>query len=646
MSILKRVCEETPAPIRDTNPEVPPSLVEVIEKLHAKDPAQRFQSAREVADLLEQELARLQHPAGSQLSATPLAAPPARKVSRRRAVAAAMLVLALAAALALTEGLGITRLLATVARPSSPPGIPSEKVEPRGSPSVTAAIDATSAASAAPESWTVLFNARDLAGWKHHPQNQGEWRVVDGVLTGTGPTSMLYSQRGDYEDFHLRAEARITNGGDAGILFRVPWSEDRALFSGGYQAEISGRGGPTGTIYLQRPWTQLAGAALGPPLPGEWFLMEVIAIGNGLEVRIDGKTRAKLDHPDATFPRGHIVLEVSHPAHIEFRKLEIREFTPRLPARTKPFVILGRQAVPERNFATLAEAVLAAADGDTIEIRGNGPFVIAPIDFGDKALVIRAAPGYRPVIASRYEAPMITHLLNTRASLVLEGLEFDWVVSGERNASPCLVHVAPPAPLFVAHCRIVASGRTNVLASRGNCAVRNCEILHRANHAVEWIPVRNGKLIVDGCTIAGRGVNLVLGYQGAAIEPGSIEFTRNSYTQDSIAGGPPIVLARWSNVGPADQPLSLHVADNVMSSKRFMILTDRPDVGELSPAAAEAFVKSCSRLRTRVTSTARAATCSCTGRIKTAGSLCRWIGLWRTWGAGKSSGVTTALTRS
>ena len=39
MGVLKRVCEETPTPIRETNPEVPDWLVAVIEKLHAKDPA-------------------------------------------------------------------------------------------------------------------------------------------------------------------------------------------------------------------------------------------------------------------------------------------------------------------------------------------------------------------------------------------------------------------------------------------------------------------------------------------------------------------------------------------------------------------------------------------------------------------------------
>ena len=44
------------------NPDIPDWLSEIIEKLHAKDREQRFQSASEVADLLGKHLAHLQQP--------------------------------------------------------------------------------------------------------------------------------------------------------------------------------------------------------------------------------------------------------------------------------------------------------------------------------------------------------------------------------------------------------------------------------------------------------------------------------------------------------------------------------------------------------------------------------------------------------
>jgi serine/threonine protein kinase len=52
LGVLKRVAEETARPIPEIIPGTPDWLCSLIEKLHAKNPGERFQSAREVADLL------------------------------------------------------------------------------------------------------------------------------------------------------------------------------------------------------------------------------------------------------------------------------------------------------------------------------------------------------------------------------------------------------------------------------------------------------------------------------------------------------------------------------------------------------------------------------------------------------------------
>lgn len=62
MAVWRRLCIDTPRPIRETNPEVPDWLAEIIEKLQAKEAGERFQSAEEVADLLARHLAHLQQP--------------------------------------------------------------------------------------------------------------------------------------------------------------------------------------------------------------------------------------------------------------------------------------------------------------------------------------------------------------------------------------------------------------------------------------------------------------------------------------------------------------------------------------------------------------------------------------------------------
>jgi WD40 repeat protein len=51
-AVLKRVCGDTPRPIRECNAEIPEWLAAVVTRLLAKQPDERFASAQEVADLL------------------------------------------------------------------------------------------------------------------------------------------------------------------------------------------------------------------------------------------------------------------------------------------------------------------------------------------------------------------------------------------------------------------------------------------------------------------------------------------------------------------------------------------------------------------------------------------------------------------
>jgi WD40 repeat protein/serine/threonine protein kinase len=85
MAVLKRVCDDTPRPLREVNQEVPDYLAAIIARLHVKSPAERYQSAAEVAELLGRHLAHLQQP-GSGL-------PPVAQVSKpaKRNLAAVLL---------------------------------------------------------------------------------------------------------------------------------------------------------------------------------------------------------------------------------------------------------------------------------------------------------------------------------------------------------------------------------------------------------------------------------------------------------------------------------------------------------------------------------------------------------------------------
>ena len=71
IAVLKRVCEDTPRPVSEVIPGSPRWLDEIITKLHAKEPDDRFQTAKEVADLLARCQSEFQH--AGQVTCVPLA---------------------------------------------------------------------------------------------------------------------------------------------------------------------------------------------------------------------------------------------------------------------------------------------------------------------------------------------------------------------------------------------------------------------------------------------------------------------------------------------------------------------------------------------------------------------------------------------
>lgn len=61
-AVLRQISDSSPRPIREINPDVPDWLCGVIERLMAKAPEDRFESAAEVADLLQHCIAHVQQP--------------------------------------------------------------------------------------------------------------------------------------------------------------------------------------------------------------------------------------------------------------------------------------------------------------------------------------------------------------------------------------------------------------------------------------------------------------------------------------------------------------------------------------------------------------------------------------------------------
>jgi hypothetical protein len=385
MAVLKRVCEETPTPIREINSEIPDWLAAVIDKLHAKDPAQRYQSAAEVAELLSKYLAHVQQPSVATLpAATPAPSPLRRRRAgvggRRLAIAAAILFL-LIGGISLTEATGVTELRATVIRIFTPDG--------------------------------VLVVETDDPG------------------------------------------AKVTIEGDGGLVITGASLEEIRLRPGSYK------------VYADKD---------GKRVPLE---RELVSIARG----------------------GREVVKV---------KLEGIPAPTAAKTEKGAFVVLGGKGIAERKFDTLAEAVNGAADGDTIEVRGNGPFVTRPIDLRDQAVRIRAADGFRPVIQMGPEgAQTVDPILRTNASLVVEGVEF-------RRSGPPWRDVGWPRPSIIwsdgrsfhlANCRFlfdIQLFQNCAVTNAPETVVRNCEFLSPGSHSIHTILPPGGLYILENCLHAGR----------------------------------------------------------------------------------------------------------------------------------------------
>jgi serine/threonine protein kinase len=201
-----------------------------------------------------------------------------------------------------------------------------------------------------PGTWVSLFDGKSLSGWKTHRSQPGNWEVRNGVLTATGGAgaelSHLYSERTDFTDFHLRVEARFTLGMNSGIWFRSSseplWSARDPQWPLGYEAQIEARPqiSQTGSLIMvngqEGSGRALSAVARSPVAPGEWFQMEIIAIGRNLQIRIDD--RPVVDYLDERnlFARGGLALQQNgRQGGVEFRKIEIKDLKGARPSSSR-----------------------------------------------------------------------------------------------------------------------------------------------------------------------------------------------------------------------------------------------------------------------------------------------------------------------
>jgi hypothetical protein len=181
------------------------------------------------------------------------------------------------------------------------------------------------------DGWVQLFNGKDLTGWKVYPMGTGKWKVEEGILIGSGEASHLFSERGDYKDFHYRVECMINDKGNSGQYFRTKFEKG---FPRGWEAQINATHGDrikTGSLYPDyrhpelRKVTELH-VLKAPHKPDEWFTQEVICKGPKITILVNGKKTVEWTDPKDRFKEGHFALQQHDPGSVvKFRKVEVKE---------------------------------------------------------------------------------------------------------------------------------------------------------------------------------------------------------------------------------------------------------------------------------------------------------------------------------
>lgn len=176
-----------------------------------------------------------------------------------------------------------------------------------------------------PKGFVALFDGKSLKGWKVHPQGTGAWTVKNGAIVSSGARSHLFSERGDFVDFHLRAEIKINDGGNSGQYFRADFGPG---FPKGYEAQINSTHGDTlktGSL-CGFPQNRETHVKTAPIKPDTWFVQEVICRGNHIVIRLNGRTTVDFKDKDNIYRKGHFAFQQHHEGTtVQIRSVEVRE---------------------------------------------------------------------------------------------------------------------------------------------------------------------------------------------------------------------------------------------------------------------------------------------------------------------------------
>jgi Domain of Unknown Function (DUF1080) len=170
----------------------------------------------------------------------------------------------------------------------------------------------------AQDGWISMFDGKTLNGWKanEHPDS---WKVVDGAITGDGPSSHLFWMVRECENCEFKAEVKLNHSGNSGMYFRTAFGPG---FPKGYEAQVENSSPDpqkTGSLYnFSKVLEQL--------IPDDtWWNQDVIANGTHIIIKVNGKTVVDFVDEKNTYKNGYLALQQHNAGSVvQFRNLMMR----------------------------------------------------------------------------------------------------------------------------------------------------------------------------------------------------------------------------------------------------------------------------------------------------------------------------------
>jgi hypothetical protein len=182
------------------------------------------------------------------------------------------------------------------------------------------------------EVFVSLFNGGDLTGWRPNPYTPLKCEVSDGAIRTTS-NGRLYTERGDYADFHLRTELMAEANCLGGVFFRSAISDHNESTYAVQINTLEPQGNYPKTGSLNRSVHDPGSTNVLMPVnidlvrPDEWFILEVIAVGRHFVVKVNGKKVVDVEDPENMYSRGYFALHRdyrSQGGELHCRKFEVK----------------------------------------------------------------------------------------------------------------------------------------------------------------------------------------------------------------------------------------------------------------------------------------------------------------------------------